>query len=295
MDARVVIGSACSVGIGPEHGGRSQNEDNYLIALRGSALSRDEHGELRQVAQEGHGVMVAVADGMGGHEQGEVASTAAVQALAQLWQRGRPRDAERALAEWLPAAHTRARERLVPQGRVNLGSTLTAAWILGDRLGWIQVGDSRLYRLRSGNFWRLTRDQTHGEFAVRDRREAGPNAAYPAQSFIYGSRGLGHDEDLRLDPGLDSGTFTLSVGDRLLLCTDGLSGFVSDERIANILARARDPQEAADDLVDLAMESGSDDNVTAVVLHVRSLPIAALVEDVVLDGEDDDTLVPWND
>ncbi|MCK6503734.1 protein phosphatase 2C domain-containing protein [Myxococcota bacterium] len=293
MDARVVIGSTCSVGIGPEHGGRSQNEDNFLVALRGSALSRDDLGELRRVEAVGNGVMVAVADGMGGHEQGEVASAAAVQALAQLWQRGRPRDAERALAEWLPAAHSRARERLVPTGRVNLGSTLTAAWILGDRLGWIQVGDSRLYRLRSGTFWRLTRDQTHGEFAQRDRREAGPNASYPAQSFIYGSRGLGHDHELRLDPGLDSGTFTLSVGDRLLLCTDGLCGFVPDDRIAQVLARSRDPQEAADDLVDLAVESGSDDNVTAVVVHVRSLPIAAPEEEP--SEADDDTLVPWDD
>lgn len=294
MDARVVIGSTCSVGIGPEHGGRSQNEDNFLVALRGSALSRDDQGELRQVESSGYGVMLAVADGMGGHEQGEVASTAAVQALATLWQRGRPKDAERALAEWLPAAHSLARERLVPSGKVNLGSTLTVAWIIGDRLGWIQVGDSRLYRLRSGTFWRLTRDQTHGEFAQRDRREAGPNASYPAQSFIYGSRGLGHDHELRLDPGLDTGTFTLSVGDRLLLCTDGLSGFVPDERLAQVMARARDPQEAADDLVDLAMESGSDDNVTALVVHVRSLPIAAPAEDDGPEG-DDDTLVPWDD
>lgn len=292
MDARVTIGTACSLGIGPEHGGRTQNEDNFLVALRGSAMLRDEQGQVTQEPRAGHGVMLAVADGMGGHDQGEVASTASVQALVKLWQRGRPQDPERVLCEWVPAAHARMREILAPTGRVNMGSTLTVAWIVGDRMGWIQVGDSRLYRLRSGNMWRLTRDQTHGEFATRDRREAGPNASYPAQSFIFGSRGLGHDAELRIERGVDTGTLTLSVGDRLLLCSDGLCGFVSDDKIATVLARARDPQEAADDLVDLATESGSDDNVTAVVCYVRALPIAGPAEE---ETEREDTLVPWDE
>jgi len=302
VDARVTIGTTCSLGIGPAHGGRTENEDNFLVALRGRLRLRNSRGETVEQDIEGGGVLVAVADGMGGHDQGEVASSQAVATLARLWQHGRPGDPERALADWLPRAHAELRQVVSPSGPVNMGTTLSALWIVHDRAGWVHVGDSRLYRMRGGQLWRLSRDQTHAEFAQRDRREPGPNASYPAQSFIFGSRGLGHDAELRIDPGVDTGTLNLAVGDRLLLCSDGISGFVDDDRIASVLARARDPQEAADDLVDLAMESGSDDNVTAVVVHVRSLPVVRLDPDE--DDEhaptptlptDDDTIVPWDD
>lgn len=283
------------MGIGAEHGGRKVNEDNYLVAMRGTCLYRDEKGESARLDTPGHGILVAVADGMGGHDQGEVASTAAVRALTRLWQKGRPRDPERVLADWVPVAHDRMRAELVPEGRVNLGTTLTVAWIVGDRLGWVQVGDSRLYRMRSGSLWRVTRDQTHGEFAARDRREPGPNASYPAQTFIFGSRGLGQDGRVRLDPGLDTGTLTLAVGDRLLLCSDGICGFLDDDQIARALSATADPQEAADDLIDQAADRGSDDNLTALVIHVRSLPILSGAEDEDEDLPNADTLVPWDD
>lgn len=273
MDARLVIGVASSVGIGAEHGGRALNEDNYLVAMRGRCWMREAGGEIVERAVDGHGVLLSVADGMGGHDRGEVASAAAVESLVRLWQRGRPQDPERVLLHWVPVAHQRLRAELGAGGKINLGTTLTVAWIVGDRMGWLQIGDSRLYRMRAGALTRLTRDQTHGEFASRDRREPGANASWPAQTFIYGSRGLGQDDRVRLDPGLDSGTLTLALGDRLLLCSDGVSGFLSDEQIARVVAGAADPQEAADDLVDLAAEAGSDDNLTAVVGHVRSLPI----------------------
>ncbi len=292
MDARLIIGATSSVGIGAEHGGRKVNEDNYLVAMRGTCLLRDEQGESSRIEVAGHGVMLAVADGMGGHDQGEVASAAAVHALARLWQKGRPQDPERVLADWIPVAHDRMRATLVPEGRVNMGTTLTVVWIVGDRLGWVQVGDSRLYRMRAGTLWRVTRDHTHAEFAARDQREAGPNASYPAQSFIFGSRGLGLDGRVRLDPGLDTGTVTLAVGDRLLLCSDGICGFLDDDQIARVLSASNDPQEAADDLIDQAAEQGSDDNLTALVAHVRSLPITGGPDE---DSPDADTLVPWDD
>ncbi|NOY27709.1 MAG: serine/threonine-protein phosphatase, partial [Oligoflexia bacterium] len=268
MDAKLEIGTTCTVGIGGSYGGRCRNEDNFLVAQRGSARLRDDDGAevVRQLA--GHGIMLAVADGMGGHDHGDVASAAAVQALAKLWQQGRPEDPEHVLLDWVPSTHKRIRKVLARSGTVNMGTTLTTLWIVGDHLGWVHVGDSRLYRLRDGVLTRITHDQTHAEFAHRDHRDPGPNATYPAQNFIFGSRGLGEDGGLRLDPGMDTGTLDLALGDRLLLCTDGICGFLGDQRIASILSRARSAQEAAEDLVDVAMECGSDDNLTAIVAQV---------------------------
>lgn len=294
MDATVVIGVRCSGGVGPALGGRESNQDNFLVALDGTTRWLGPDGEEVVRETDGHGVMVAVADGMGGHDQGEVASAAAVQALAKLWSNARPTDPERTLMEWVPLAHDGIRKALGGDSPINMGTTLTVAWFLGDQLAWVHVGDSRLYILRHTQLRQVSLDQTHAEFARRDRRVPGANAAWPAQSFIYGSRGLGMDGQLRLDPGLDGGVHALTRGERVLLCSDGLSNFLGDAEITRRLARAPNAQKAADDLVEAAMDADSDDNLTALVIDVRKVPWGRS-RATTLDpsGPDsDDTLVP---
>ena len=150
-----------------------------------------------------------------------------------------------------------------------MGTTLVVAWLLRGTFSWVNVGDSRLYRYRDDTLELLTLDHTRNEFARRDGRpEVAPELDHLSQNFIFGSRGLGDNASLRLEPGLDSGTEPLEPGDVLLLCSDGVWDFVDSERIADILQRNAEPQVATDTLVQAAMNAGSNDNLTALVVLV---------------------------
>jgi serine/threonine protein phosphatase PrpC len=269
---RVRIGIVCSVGVGIGHGGRAENEDNYLVARDGRATRRDGGAERSHAAPSAGSIVLAVADGMGGHESGHVASADAVDALAPLHAAPAPADPEAALRAHVLDAHARLHERAAVAGRVRMGTTLTVAWLWGAQLFWSHVGDSRLYLWRNGRIVRLTRDHTRAEFARRDGRS---EPAYPhnlSQNFIYGSRGLGNDAGIRIDAGLDTGALELLAGDRLLLCSDGLSGPVTDARIGEVLGNVTQPEACAVALFDRAIASGSEDNVTAVVADIEALP-----------------------
>lgn len=270
--ARYSVGVVCSVGVGPERGGRSRNEDNYLVCRDGRVVWREGDREARHAVAEAPGVLLAVADGMGGHEDGELASAAAVQAVSRLYTRQRPADPEQVLRGFLLDAHARIRARVAVGGPVKMGTTLTVAWVLGAEAHWVHVGDSRLYHWRAGRLTRLSRDHTRAEFAARDRRQEPKNPQYLSQNFIYGSRGLGDDAGLRIDRGIDTGTVTLQAGDRLLLCSDGLSGRVEDAWIAAALQNTPDPAACAGGLLERAIANMSDDNVTVLILRVDEVP-----------------------
>lgn len=269
---RLRVGLVCSVGIGPARGGRDTNEDNYLVCRDGTITWREGEGERITPVAQTRDLLLAVADGMGGHEDGEVASAAAVQALYPLYLRTAPPDPEDALRAWLLDAHRRLRARVEVDGRVKMGTTLTVAWIHGARVTWAHVGDSRLYHWRAGELARVTRDQTRAEFARRDNRSLPQAPHHLQQNFIYGSRGLGDDLSVRIDKGVDTGTLTLRPGDRLLLCTDGLTGVLDDAAIADALARMVDPGACAQELTDRAMANRSEDNITVVVLAADGAP-----------------------
>jgi len=262
------VGIVCSIGVGPERGGREANEDNYLVCQDEQAAWREGDGEHVQPVPGGEGTLLAVADGMGGMEDGELAATVAVRVMAKLYASGRPKDPERALRRYVLEAHDKLHARIGAEKRVRMGTTLTLVWVVDGQAAWVQVGDSRLYLYRSGELRRLTRDQTSREFAVRDGRRA---EAYPeelAQSFIFGSRGLGNDATLRLDKAYDSGREPLRRGDRLLLATDGLTGVVDDVSIGDVLAHTHEPQPAAVACMERALARGSRDNVTVLVIRV---------------------------
>ena len=262
------IGFVCDIGVGPDHGGRHRNEDNFLLCQSGTVQFRDREGIIQRQDQAGDGVLVAVCDGMGGHEDGDLASATAVQVLAKLYQPGSPQRAARVLLNYLLDSHQQLYQAARRDGPVSMGTTVTVAWLLGGTVAWAQVGDSRLYLFRSGRLVQLSADQTRNEFARRDGRPQLDEGDHLVQSFIYGSRGLGDDPSLRLDHGLDSGAEVLHPGDRLLLCTDGLTGTAHDSGVAHLLGHHPDPQEAAEALYDHALMVGSRDNITAMVVRV---------------------------
>lgn len=205
--------------------------------------------------------LFAVADGMGGHEAGEIASEITVNTLAEL----APSHLD---AEGLTAAVEAANYNVMKAprqgiGRDGMGTTLTAAMLEGERLLITQVGDSRAYLLHKGHLQQITRDHS----LMADLIEAGqitPEEArvHPNRSVI--TRAIGSDIHMRPD------IYELNVdaGDRILLCSDGLSSMISNNAIESIMRRQSDAQHCADELVTAALENGGADNVTVVVADV---------------------------
>lgn len=205
--------------------------------------------------------LFVVADGMGGHAAGEVASEIAVSVLEQ--QAPAHPDSE----QLERAVEEANREVILAQhdgrGREGMGTTVTAAMLEGERLVIAQVGDSRAYLLHHGRLQQLTRDHS----LMADMIEAGqltPEEArfHPNRSVI--TRALGSDPLMRPD------IFEINVeaGDRLLICSDGLSGMLRDPEIETTLRRVHDPQRCASQLVNEAIAAGGHDNVTVIVADV---------------------------
>lgn len=265
------IGVVCSQGVGEARGGRARNEDNYLVCYNSEVEYLDGERDVRQMGG-GDGALVAVADGMGGHEDGHIASTTAVRVVAKLYKPGAPRDPVKALLRYIQDAHQRLYWKARDRGPVTMGTTLSVCWLRDGACSWVQVGDSRVFLFRDGVLKALTPEHTANEFARRDGLPERVNGDALVQSFIYGSRGLGDNTRLRLEPGRDAGTVTLQKGDRLLLCSDGLSGSVDDPSIADVLRNTPEPQGAAVALMERAVTRGSTDNITVLVVRVDELP-----------------------
>jgi protein phosphatase len=265
------VGVVCDIGAGPARGGRERNEDNYLVCQGGTVRYHVDGTEIAE-PQAGDGVLVAVCDGMGGHTDGHVASTTAIRVLSKLYQPGAPKRPAKVMLTYIQDSHRQLHFAARHQGPVEMGTTLTVAWLVNGKCCWAHVGDSRLYLHRNGRLFQLTADQTRNEFARRDGRSPTPDGEHLVQNFIYGSRGMGDNASLRLEHGLDSGAEVLHAGDRLLLCSDGLTGAVPDDVVALTLARIPDPQQCATRLQELALERGSRDNVTIVIVRVDEVP-----------------------
>lgn len=205
--------------------------------------------------------LFAVADGMGGHAAGEIASEIAVNVLAEQAPTRPDSDAlGRAVEE---ANHAIIRAACEGVGREGMGTTCTAAMLEGERLIIAQVGDSRAYLLHMGKLQQLTRDHS----LMADMIEAGqltPEEArsHPQRSVI--TRALGSDPNTRPD----IYEINVETGDRLMVCSDGLSGMVTDRELEATLTRIQDPQRCASQLVNEAIAAGGHDNITVIVADV---------------------------
>ena len=209
--------------------------------------------------------LFVVADGMGGAQAGEVASHIAVDVFAQgLPDSGSP---EERLAQRVREANRKIHERsLTEQGHEGMGTTITAVWLQDSEASIAHVGDSRAYLFRDGELRRLTQDHTLVDELVRRGKLTEEQAAeHPQRSII--TRALGPE------PGVDVDTLTYPVraGDVLLLCSDGLTAMISEERIAEILKSVSTLDEAGNRLIQEANEAGGRDNITVVACRLEEL------------------------
>jgi PPM family protein phosphatase len=209
--------------------------------------------------------LYAVADGMGGHRAGEVASRVALEELLV----NAPRRVDgKALARAIRAANRAVIESAdKSRTRTGMGTTLTAAMVDGTHLVVGHVGDSRAYLLHAGRLTRVTQDHSMVADLVRTGSITEEDARFHPQRSVI-TRALGSDPDMVADVyELDA-----ECGDRLLLATDGLTGMLPDDYIADILVAESDASVAASKLVEAANRAGGYDNVTVIVVDLDDTP-----------------------
>ncbi len=215
--------------------------------------------------------LLAVADGMGGHAAGEVASAVAISSLTELDEDMPGTDLLDVLADAVAAANNTLREMVARDPAIEgMGTTLTAMLWSGTRVALVHIGDSRAYLLRDHQFYQITRDHTLVQSLVDEGRISPDEVAtHPQRSLLLRALGSGEAEpDLSLRE--------TRAGDRYMLCSDGLSGVVSEETLHKTLTKIEDPDEAVVQLIELAIRGGGPDNITCIVADVVDSATARL-------------------
>lgn len=221
---------------------RNQNEDSVFPETSGAAAGP---------------IVVAVADGMGGHVGGEIASRVAIDAATGT------DDPPAARVEAANAA-VLARAESEPDLR-GMGTTLTLAVLDGDQVLLGHVGDSRAYLFRNGELSRITEDHSYVEWLRREGRlDEEDIAEHPMRHVVM--RALGLEEDVEID----SYEQTLEAGDRLLICSDGLTTMVDDPAIGEILGGEPSIEAAVWALIEAANSAGGNDNTTVALVDVEA-------------------------
>jgi len=234
--------------------------------------SRTDTGRQRNANEDAYFArppLFGVADGMGGAQAGEVASQLAAESFEAV---GRGEESPEA---YLRAIARTANARIhhlaqADESRSGMGTTLTAALVEGDEVGFAHVGDSRAYLFRDGELKLLTSDHSLVEELRRQGRLTDEQAEdHPQRSII--TRALGPERDVDID----TMTYRARPGDIYLLCSDGLTTMVREDRIASILADAKTLDEAVSQLVEEANEAGGRDNITVVAFRLEEAEVPA--------------------
>ncbi len=285
---------------------REKNEDHFLIAdlnkalrIHQTSLNFDDEETLFGASQ---GMMLLVADGMGGHAAGEQASRLTVESLTSSILNGMPwffsRDAEGDddLRAALERALHRCQERLQQEAKSHpnvegMGTTLTAAYVHWPRATIIHAGDSRCYLLRSGRLKQITRDHTVAQ-QMADRLETQSLDVLHSRwaHVLWNAIGSGGET---VQPEVHQ--FDLQLGDVLLLCTDGLPKHLEENEIGEILGRDVDARTSCQFLIAQALARGGSDNVTTVIAkfvdeNPQSERLQAIAEQSVEDAHLQDTV-----
>jgi serine/threonine protein phosphatase PrpC len=229
---------------------RSNNEDNG-----GTFVNRD--GQC----------LAIVADGMGGHRAGEVASGMAISKLQEMWKQAEGlRTADQA-EMWLKTTIHQVNKLLFEHSMGNtecegMGTTIEAVIATNDFTTIAHVGDSRCYILNDSGFHQLTEDHTLVNELVRTGQISKEDAEHhPRKSWIL--RALGTEQDVKID----IKTIMFEEGDFLLLCSDGLSNKVTEDEIEQIIKNEDPLEQKASTLIDMANENGGEDNITLIILE----------------------------
>lgn len=214
--------------------------------------------------------LFVVADGMGGGEQGEVASEALVNALKKVPDEGDLETRKRAALAAIDAAGDEIKAIALKNGFKHMGTTGLVLLIDGankSRALVLHVGDSRLYHVRRGTIERLTRDHTvGGELSGRAHgasRAALADRGNPLAHVLTRSIGVGEESQA------DEKSFAIRVDSRLLLCSDGVHDVISDAQLKEILSRDAEPQAMADELKEAVVKAGAPDNFTFIILKAE--------------------------
>lgn len=280
---RVDFGALTHVGLR-----RPSNEDSYLIGRTGRVWERiatSLRDDELPARHEECGYLLAVADGMGGHHAGEVASTLALRTAVALilnaahWAlkldspEERSQEVSEAIdrgLEYFRQVHRAVVERArADPALARMGTTLTGAYIFGTDLFVMHVGDSRAYLLRDGKLAQLTHDHTIAQGMVEAGQMTPEQARHHRFSHMLTRAIGGEAADVRPDVVYRE----LRDGDALLVCSDGLTGMVDDARIADVLRREANAEAACQALLKEALAGGGKDNITILVARYR-LPAA---------------------
>jgi protein phosphatase len=256
-------GKHVTYGMGSDVGMVRANNQDSLFAMFSTAMSVEGRPDF--------GLFI-VADGMGGHHDGERASAIAVRIVAQyvidkfyrslLTGPAGPDPDRPMIADVLSEAVQKANEVVsgeIPEG----GTTVTAAALLGDLVYIAHVGDSRAYLVTKDGIESITRDHSLVQRLIElDQLTPEEAAVHPQKNVLY--RAIGQSDNLEVD----TITHRLSAGARLLLCSDGLWNQISNTDLQQIVLSAKSPQEACDHLITIANERGGPDNITVVIVQV---------------------------
>jgi PPM family protein phosphatase len=228
--------------------------------------------------------LLSLADGMGGHAAGEVASKVVIAALAPLDDDEPGEDLLAQLREATQAGNGAIAELVASDPELDgMGTTLTAILFAGSRIGLVHIGDSRAYLQRNGQFAQITHDDTFVQSLIDEGRITEDEAATHPQRSLLLKALTGHE----VEPNLT--VREARAGDRYLLCSDGLSGVVTHETLAETI-KIQDAQACADRMIELALKGGGPDNVTVIVADVVDIDFgedAPIVGGAAGNGQDE--------
>ncbi len=235
------------------------------------SAARSDIGRIRQTNEDCYGVeepyLYIVADGMGGHLAGEVASQIAVATIKSYVASHKDGDYEswedvlyRAIEEANGVIYKKARANVACSG---MGTTVSLLFYAADKIYWAHVGDSRIYLLRGGKLRQITKDHSLvGRLLESGSITSEEARVHPQRNML--TRAVGVEAKVAVDTGAENA----QEGDRWLLCTDGLTSMVGDRQVEELLREEKEPQKALDHLVAAALHAGGADNVTAVLVDL---------------------------
>ena len=250
---KLVVGQRTDMGMK-----RSVNEDSFAVP-----------GAIDPQLLAKKGMLYIVADGMGGHKAGEMASQMATTTVMREYYSDPSPDVAQSLKRAIRVANAEIYNKAQSPGYEGMGTTLVAAVLKGNRLLVANVGDSRAYLIRGQRTRQITRDHSWVAEQVRAGILTEEEARHHEHRNIV-TRSLGSRPEVEVDLFREK----LRPGDAVLLCSDGLTDEVQDEEIRQIVA-SNDPQEAANQLIELANQRGGADNITALVVNVIDIPAKA--------------------
>lgn len=239
---------------------RENNEDNFLIMNIGIG----EEGDIKKPTSTEDGILLLVTDGMGGAVAGETASLIMVTESAKYMRANKTANPEDAVRECLLVSHDQCHRMIkLNPGLMGMGTVATVAVLKRNKLSISQIGDTRLYIYRNKTLLQITEDQNFVSELVR------LGIITPEQAMIHPQRNAVTQAIGSIEPIIPVDySENVQAGDKILLCSDGLNGMISDLEMQLLLESSNDLEVVIDNLIDAAKDSGGHDNITVILAEV---------------------------